>query len=190
VGDGAVGKTSLLWRWAKREFKPEHEPTVFENYSTQVELEDQAGEKRSQKLTLWDTAGQEQFDKLRKLSYPGTSVFLVCFSVDNPASYESVRSLWYPEIKQHTETASIVLVGTKLDLRAPGQGVSESDGQNLAREIGAARYKECSAKEDVDSVKAVFDEAIRCFLLQGQTGAPQRPAPPPKSKGKGKCTIL
>lgn len=190
VGDGAVGKTSLLWRWARKEFKPEHEPTVFENYSTQVELESQAGEKQVLKLTLWDTAGQEQFDKLRKLSYPGTNVFLVCFSVDNVGSHESVRSLWYPEIKQWADNATVILVGTKLDLREPGSGVSEEEGNALKQEIRAARYRECSAKEDVNSVKAVFDEAIRCFLLQGQGGPSGGGAAAPKPAKKKGCTIL
>ena len=73
IGDGAVGKTSLLWRWAKREFKPEHEPTVFENYSTAVPISGVNGA-RQQKLTLWDTGGQETFDKLRQLSYHNTNV--------------------------------------------------------------------------------------------------------------------
>ena len=75
IGDGAVGKTTLLWRWAKKEFKPDHEPTVFENYKTSVPVSGPQGD-RQLKLTLWDTGGQEPFDKLRQLSYPGTHVWV------------------------------------------------------------------------------------------------------------------
>jgi small GTP-binding protein len=43
-------------------------------------------------LGLWDTAGQEDYDRLRPLSYPQTDVFLICFSVVSPPSFENVRT--------------------------------------------------------------------------------------------------
>jgi cell division control protein 42 len=49
-------------------------------------------------LGLFDTAGQEDYDRLRPLSYPQTDVFLVCFSVTSPASFENVREKWFPEV--------------------------------------------------------------------------------------------
>ena len=52
-------------------------------------------------LGLFDTAGQEDYDRLRPLSYPETDVFLVCFSVVSPSSFENVKEKWYPEIKHH-----------------------------------------------------------------------------------------
>jgi len=42
-------------------------------------------------LGLFDTAGQEDYDRLRPLSYPQTDVFLICFSVNSPASFENVK---------------------------------------------------------------------------------------------------
>lgn len=62
-------------------------------------------------LGLWDTAGQEDYDRLRPLSYPQTDVFLICFSVASPSSFENVTSKWYPEIKHHCPDAPIILVG-------------------------------------------------------------------------------
>jgi Ras-related C3 botulinum toxin substrate 1 len=88
-------------------------------------------------LLLYDTPGQEDYDRLRPLTYPGTDVILICFSLDNPTSFENVRSKvqytqtrlnipltptpiliqWYPEISHHLPSVPIILVGTKLDLR-------------------------------------------------------------------------
>lgn len=95
-------------------------------------------------LGLWDTAGQEDYDRLRPLSYPQTDVFLICFSLVSPPSFDNVtakvsnhdrprqrrengaavQSLtarvcvqWAPEIKHHAPNVPIVLVGTKLDQR-------------------------------------------------------------------------
>lgn len=62
-------------------------------------------------LGLWDTAGQEDYDRLRPLSYPQTDVFLICFSVTSPSSFENVTSKWYPEIKHHCPDAPMILVG-------------------------------------------------------------------------------
>lgn len=103
---------------------------VFDNYSANVMVDG-----KTISLGLWDTAGQEDYDRLRPLSYPQTDVFLICFSLVSPPSYENVRTKvghsacpyelgvdvphlqWYPEISHHAPSTSIVLVGTKLDLR-------------------------------------------------------------------------
>src|ERR1041384_3270311 len=83
-------------------------------------------------LGLFDTAGQEDYDRLRPLSYPQTDVFLVCFSVVAPASFENVKEKvgfmfiflifdfffqWVPEIAHHCSKTPFLLVGTQVDLR-------------------------------------------------------------------------
>ena len=78
VGDGACGKTSLLTVYKTGEFPTDYVPTVFETDVMRTNVE---GEGEIE-LTLWDTAGQEQYDKLRTLSYPGSDVILICFSID------------------------------------------------------------------------------------------------------------
>ena len=61
-------------------------------------------------LGLFDTAGQEDYDRLRPLSYPQTDVFLVCFSVTSPASFENVKEKWFPEVHHHCPGVPCLIV--------------------------------------------------------------------------------
>lgn len=123
-------------------------------------------------LGLFDTAGQEDYDRLRPLSYPQTDVFLVCFSVTSPASFENVREKWFPEVHHHCPGVPCLIVGTQTDLRDDQsvkeklakqrmQPVRKEDGEKMARELGAVKYVECSALTQY-KLKDVFDEV--CYL--------------------------
>lgn len=77
------------------------------------------------------TAGQEDYDRLRPLSYPGANVFILCFSVVNPASFENVKQKWFPEVNHHASRVPIVLVGTKMDLRNDPKVIANLEGKGL-----------------------------------------------------------
>ncbi|CRK87020.1 CLUMA_CG000823, isoform A [Clunio marinus] len=184
VGDGTVGKTCMLISLTTDSFPSEYVPTVFDNYSAPMVVD---GVQVS--VGLWDTAGQEDYDRLRPLSYPQTDVFLICFSVASPSSFENVTSKWYPELKHHCPEAPIILVGTKIDLRddretlsaLAEQGLSpckREQGQKLANKIRAVKYMECSALTQ-RGLKQVFDEAVRAVLR-----------PEPIKRRQRKCIVM
>ncbi|CDH57064.1 gtp-binding protein rhoa [Lichtheimia corymbifera JMRC:FSU:9682] len=112
VGDGACGKTCLLIVFSKGTFPEFYVPTVFENYVADVEVDGKHVE-----LALWDTAGQEDYDRLRPLSYPDSHVILICFAVDSPDSLENVQEKWISEVVHFCQGLPILLVGCKKDLR-------------------------------------------------------------------------
>lgn len=57
---------------------------------------------------------QEDYDRLRPLSYPMTDVFLICFSVVNPASFQNVREEWVPELQEYAPSVPYLLIGTQV----------------------------------------------------------------------------
>lgn len=88
------------------------------------------------------SSGQEDYDRLRPLSYPQTDVFLVCYSQVRRATLENVREKWLPEIRHHCADAAVIIIGTKGDLVTSGSTqyqdriVPEGEAQRLAKEEG------------------------------------------------------
>jgi Rho family protein len=130
---------------------------------------------QQQQLSLWDTAGQEEYDRLRPLSYASASVFILCFAMCNRASYLNVASKWHPELKHFCPLTPIVLVGSRADevtdelhlahMRKQGHTpVTTAEGLEMAKRIGATEYLEVSAKTGAN-LKEAFDTAIRTTLM-------------------------
>ena len=169
VGDGMVGKTCMLVSYTMGKFPTGYVPTVFENYQAML-----MHNAKPMSVSFWDTAGQEDFDRLRPLSYPNTDCFLVCYSITSEVSLANIRHRWIPEIKHYCPTASIILVGMKSDVRMDKRAsaklearglkmVEEYDAQTLAKEVGAKGVIECSAKT-MYNLDRVVGKAIDCVL--------------------------
>lgn len=174
VGDGACGKTCLLIVFSKDQFPEVYVPTVFENYVADIDVDGKRVE-----LALWDTAGQEDYDRLRPLSYPDTDVILMCYSIDSPDSLENIPEKWTPEVKHFCPSVPIILVGNKKDLRNDDytrrelgkmkqEPVKTEEGRDMATRIGAFDFIECSAKTK-DGVREVFETATRAALKVKKT---------------------
>ncbi|WWC87346.1 uncharacterized protein L201_002235 [Kwoniella dendrophila CBS 6074] len=174
VGDGAAGKTSLLNVFAVGSFPENYEPTVFDNYVTEIELDG-----KPVQLALWDTAGQEEYERLRPLSYSKAHVILIAFSVDTPDSLENVSQKWIEEVRSICgRQIPVILVACKTDLRdkamqngtySPERYIDRATGDRMAKAIGARAYFETSALQN-QGVDAVFESATRAAVLVRDQG--------------------
>lgn len=117
VGDGASGKTCLTYRHIHKKFLQGYIPTVFDKYTTRttVVIDDVSTEVQ---VSLWDTAGQEAYDRVRLLTYPESDVVLILYSTTSYSTLDNVLCKWLPEIRHHLREIPCILVGTKADSAA------------------------------------------------------------------------
>jgi len=195
VGDGNVGKTCLLISYTTNSFPGEYVPTVFDNYNANAIVDGVPVN-----LGLWDTAGSDEYNTLRPLSYPGTDVFIICFSIFSPTSFENVIKKWFAEITQNMDAKPpIVLVGTKSDLRSKPaaleslranqeEPVTPEMGEQMRQEIGACKYLECSSLTQ-EGLATVFEEAIRVVLFPPTTKEEPKATSGKTKPDKEKCIM-
>ncbi|KAF1403428.1 Rho-related GTP-binding protein RhoF, partial [Spheniscus magellanicus] len=173
VGDGSCGKTSLLVAFARGDF-----PKVVASLSPGTSAPKftaslQVGGKPV-KIHLWDTAGQEDYDRLRPLSSLDANVVLICFDVTNPNSYNNILTKWYLEVTHFCKGVPVLLVGCKTDLRRDREvlrkrqegrlePVSYQQAKAMARQVHTVSYLECSARYQ-ENVGDIFAEACSAAL--------------------------
>ncbi|KAH7155262.1 P-loop containing nucleoside triphosphate hydrolase protein [Dactylonectria estremocensis] len=210
VGDGGCGKTCLLISYSQGYFPEKYVPTVFENYIT-YPTHPPTG--KTVELALWDTAGQEEYDRLRPLSYPETDLIFVCFAIDCPNSLDNVLDKWYPEVLHFCPYTPLVLVALKSDLRykktcidmLKTQGltpVTTEQGMAVAKKM-SAQYMECSSKE-MRGVDEIFERAILTVVANDRKtmeasaaasgsnheGRSSLPGVGMRKRKKAKCTLF
>ncbi|XP_013986170.1 rho-related GTP-binding protein RhoF isoform X2 [Salmo salar] len=158
------GKLVILKKYA---------PSVFEKYVTTVKF----GGKEI-RLNLYDTAGQDDYDRLRPLSYQNANLVLVCYDVTNPTSFENVLIKWYPEVNHFCRDVPVILIGCKTDLRKDKERtrrlkamdqapITYIQGEDTRRHMSAELYLECSAKYR-ENVEDIFREATKKALASSR----------------------
>src|SRR5947209_6653850 len=117
---------------------------------------------------------------MTRVSYPQTDVFLVCFSIVSPSSFENITTKWIPEITHHWPSAPFLLIGTKSDLRDDQEmleklhkkglaPITTVQGTELAKKLEITfntqptKYMECSALTQYN-LKNIFDQALRLVI--------------------------
>mmetsp|Transcript_5157 Transcript_5157/g.7847 ORF Transcript_5157/g.7847 Transcript_5157/m.7847 type:complete len:215 (-) Transcript_5157:149-793(-) len=128
-------------------------------------------------MALWDTPDTHA---ARVRIFPGTDAYILCFSVVSHASLEKMRSEYYRDIMKHDRQAPIILVGTRVELREDKDvsvalaersqlPISRRHAEDVAQELGAEAYFECSLKHNPKIITDVLGEAVRCGMLSQST---------------------
>ena len=152
LGNSAVGKTSLISRYANGTFKEEYINTVGIDSISKTEIINNI----NILVKLWDTAGQERFRTIAKSYYRGAHGIILMYDVTNPKSFESMRK-WLTQIKEEAPSKiRIILVANKID--SEERVVSKEDGDTLAKSYSLKIF-ESSAKENIN-VNEAFQDLI------------------------------
>jgi len=162
LGDASVGKTCILHSFLKGEFFDEYVPTIIENKLTQMKIGSSFV-----KLELWDTAGQEEYKEMRRLSYHQTDLFIIVLSVVDRNSLTNALEKWYPDLMTDSKDTNMIFVGNKIDLRTEeeienGNHLSKQSIEEMMGKIKCCYY-ECSAKLK-EGVEEIFREGAKLCL--------------------------
>ncbi|KAL9650850.1 hypothetical protein ABK040_001899 [Willaertia magna] len=161
VGDEGVGKARMLTTYISNSI-PEYVPVQSDNDNITVRI----GENKTIVLFLCDTSGQQDYDRLRPLSYPGTDIFLVLFSIHNKESFENLRTKWIPEVKHHCSNAHLILIGTNNSSNDDiERQVSDEEINEIQENYGILIYKYCNLF-DLESVKSTFKKIVNICAEQ------------------------
>jgi Ras family protein A len=161
-------------------------PTIFENYVVETKFEGISVE-----LSIWDTAGQEEYENLRLRSYSGANVVLICYSPDCRDSLENIEVKWVPEVCHFCPGVPYLLVCCKSDLREDMKTVeslnrcgettvSTEEGAEMAKKISAGAHMECSSKFNL-GINEVFEFAAHLAFESASNNG---------RRGQKKCRIL
>jgi small GTP-binding protein len=158
VGDGGVGKTSMVLRYTEDSFKENYIMTIGSNFSTKsVDLPEYPH--YNIKLQIWDLAGQKHFSFVRPPFYRGATGIIYVFDLTRRSSFANLPN-WRSEVEKVVAGRPSVLVGNKLDLANQGnREIGEQDGESLKNELQALSYFETSAKVGVN-IEDVFKETV------------------------------
>lgn len=169
VGSPNVGKSSWIISVETGKFPTHGIPTVLDDVSVLREVD---GIEYS--ISLWDTLGIEDYNRLRPLSYPQTDVFVLFYSVSSPGIFSSIPTFWKEELKLHCPNVPILLVGGKCDLRYDNDVLEElerkqlkpisfEEGQEVAKLIQASGFIECSSAT-YKGVETVLQQALQLAI--------------------------
>ena len=158
LGDGGVGKSSLMNRFVSGKFDSQS----FHTIGVEFLNKDVTVEGQSYTLQIWDTAGQERFKSLRTPFYRGSDLCLLVYAVDDVKSFKNLAMwrkefLYYADVREK-DNFPFILLGNKIDVNE--RAVSQEEAHHFCKEIGGIPYYETSAK-DSTNVDVAFNAAVK-----------------------------
>lgn len=161
VGNGQVGKTSMITRFAKGIFTNEYKKTIGVDFLEKKMYLNSIGEEVT--FLLWDTAGQEEYDAITRTYYKGAGACILAFSTTDRASFDAIES-WYQKVTDECGNIVMVLVQNKVDLM--DDAVMEArEVEFLAKKLRLKLYRTC-VKDDLN-VSEVFQHLGGEFVRSG-----------------------
>ncbi|CAG9326682.1 unnamed protein product [Blepharisma stoltei] len=175
LGNSGVGKTCLIYRFAKDTFLESTNPTIGANFYTKhVNVDD----KTTYKFDLWDTAGQERYKSLTPMYYKGASAALIVYDATAVDSFEGAKD-WIKELHNNAAPSIVIaLAANKIDLN---KGVSREMGQDLANKHSLL-FSEVSAKTGEGISETFINIAKRLPKIQAKKAQGQKLAAPKKQE--------
>ncbi|XP_063727627.1 ras-related protein Rab-23-like [Symsagittifera roscoffensis] len=171
VGNGGVGKSSLIQRYCKGSFTSGYKKTIGVDFlEKSLEIDGQ-----EVKMMLWDTAGQEEFDSITKSYYRGAHCCVLAFSIADRVSFEAVDRWRAKVVDQCGDKICMIIVQNKMDLLENSNGqeetadddaaskfVSPQEGEEMAKRL-KMRLHRISVKNN-EGVGPVFEHLCARYL--------------------------
>mmetsp|Transcript_24188 Transcript_24188/g.29327 ORF Transcript_24188/g.29327 Transcript_24188/m.29327 type:complete len:247 (-) Transcript_24188:393-1133(-) len=177
VGNGGVGKTSMIRRFCKGIFTDEYKKTIGVDFLEKTIYVNELGE--DVRMMLWDTAGQEEFDSMTRTYYRGAGACVIVFSTTDRESFEAVPS-WKKKVEAECGNLAMVLVQNKVDLLSEAQ-MTADEAEAMARKVGLKFYRAC-VKENMN-VTEVFKCLAEMHVQMEKDGALTQPQSAAASSG-------
>ena len=156
VGDPAVGKTSIIRRFADDQFDEDYKHTIGADFN--VKVIEYPESKENAVLTVWDIGGHERFEIIRRYYYEGSHAGLIVFSLTNKESFDSVKN-WYNDLRTYLKDIPIVLIANKVDLKDKSI-IADDEIEKKLKELNLNNYFKTSAKTG-ENVEKAFSKVAR-----------------------------
>eukprot|EP00933_Yihiella_yeosuensis_P041700 TRINITY_DN36109_c0_g1_i1.p1 TRINITY_DN36109_c0_g1~~TRINITY_DN36109_c0_g1_i1.p1 ORF type:complete len:254 (+),score=66.51 TRINITY_DN36109_c0_g1_i1:117-878(+) len=165
VGNGQVGKTSMITRFAKGIFTNEYKKTIGVDFLEKKLFVNSVGEEVT--YLLWDTAGQEEYDAITRTYYKGAGACILAFSTTDRDSFDAIES-WYQKVTDECGKIAMVLVQNKVDMMDDAC-MEAREVEFIAKKLGLKLYRTC-VKDDLN-VSDVFTHLGSEFVRSGGEAA-------------------
>ncbi len=171
IGDGGVGKTSLIHQYVHAAFKHDYKITIGLDVTAKtVQLEDGT----TAQLSIHDIGGQDRFASVRNLFYKGAHLAMCVYDITREKTLQNLDEVWIPELLQYGPMPGssgqlpmkLILIGNKSDLKHL-QSVRKKDGSAFAEKYDAIGHIWTSAKNNVN-VDDSFVSLVKAFLAEGR----------------------
>jgi Ras-related protein Rab-21 len=169
LGEGSVGKTSLVTRYVQNTFNERHVTTIQASFLTKRLNVD--GNRVN--ISIWDTAGQERFHALGPIYYRESHGALLVYDITDNSSFVKVKN-WVKELRsQLGKSVTLAIIGNKVDLEK-SRAVNKDEALSYAQSVGAKHY-DTSAKLN-KGLEELFLDLTRRMLEANKDGDGSRVA--------------